>query len=107
MDFAVGGTVVRVVLKSGWPTTTSAGALLDVGRVCQISTRLLLVSATARMVPSVATAVGNCSPVCEAPGSVDVKLACPSTTLAEPPQAGQRAPWPGGSWLWGGNMLAM
>src|SRR6266478_6900869 len=95
MDLAVGGTVVSVDLKSGCPTTTSAGALWDAGMVFQINTRLLFVSATARTAPSVATSVGNCIPLCEAAGSVFVKSACPSTRLAVPPQAGQRWPLPG------------
>src|SRR5215471_4335068 len=107
MDFAVGGTEVNVDLKSGCPTTTSAGALLEEGMVFQINTRLLFVSATARTVPSVATAVGSCRPLCEAAGSMVVKSGCPNTKLALPPQTGQRAPWPGGSCSGAGNLLLM
>jgi hypothetical protein len=46
-----------MVVKSGWPRTRFAGAFEEVGMEFQIRTRLLSVSATAKMVPSVATAV--------------------------------------------------
>ena len=55
-----------------------------VGIDFQIITRLLAVSATARIVPSVATAVGKRRPVCEMRKSVLAKSGWPSTTLAFP-----------------------
>ena len=48
-----------VLVKSGWPTTTSAGWLLMLGMRFQMSTRLWSVSATTTCTPSDATAVGR------------------------------------------------
>src|SRR5262245_41637549 len=92
MDFADGGFDGVFVVKSGWPTTTSAGWLFWLGMVFQISTRLLSVSATTRRTPSEATAVGLRRPlrVGRRVGSVVVKSFWPRTTEAVPTQTGQR-----------------
>src|SRR5437870_4119338 len=92
MELAVGGLTELLLVKFGWPTTTSAGWLLRMGIEFQISTRLLSVSAITRWMPSEATAVGLRSPLCVAfnAGSVVVKSGWPRTIAACPTHAGQR-----------------
>src|ERR1017187_4886198 len=83
--------IVATVAKSGWPRTMSAGWPLVAGMDFQIKMRLLEVSATARMLPSEATAVGERMLDCVMGAEVTVtKSGCPATTEACPPHTGQR-----------------
>src|ERR1700722_2821957 len=60
---AVGGSGLSNELKSGCPTTTSAGAPLVVGMLFQIRTRLLSKSATTSFFPSLQSPSGSPIPV--------------------------------------------
>ena len=76
------------------PNTISAGCPLTVGIDFHSSTRLLAVSATTRICPSDAIAVGKCM-LDAVTGTVGVvvvvsKSGCPTTTVAVPPHTGQR-----------------
>src|SRR5579872_3022660 len=89
MELAV-TTTGASVLKSGWPSTTSAGWPFTVGNEFQMRIRLLAVSATATIFPSEATAKGRFIPVWETAVPDPVKSVCPSTTLACPTHTGHR-----------------
>src|SRR5277367_30428 len=94
-----------MAVKFGWPKTTVAFASLVAGIGFQMSTRLLSVSATTRMLPSLATPVGVRSPLATGAGVVAVlellipeltKSGWPTTTSAPrvsgPMHTGQRMP---------------
>src|ERR1051325_3099084 len=90
-DLAVGALADGLVLvKSGWPTTTSAGWLLTLGMVFQMRTRLWSVSATTTRIPSDRAPVGRRRALLLAArlSVVVVKSGWPSTTVALPRQTG-------------------
>src|SRR5439155_23704693 len=91
MDLAVGTLPpgIELCVKSGCPTTTSAGTPFEVGIVLQMRTRLLSVSATAITLPSDATPVGDRIPAWVRAIFVVVKSFWPNTTSALPRQTGQ------------------
>src|SRR5271170_6585156 len=60
---AVGGSGLADEIKSGCPTTTSAGTPFVVGMEFQIRTRLFASSATTSRVPSLQIPSGSCRPV--------------------------------------------
>jgi hypothetical protein len=70
--------VVKVLCLS----TTSAGALLTVGIVFQINTRLFTASERIKRPPTTAIPIGWFICVCEVPDVPVVKFACPTTTPA-------------------------
>src|SRR5215472_10224654 len=55
----VGGSGLSSEVKSACPTTTSAGAPLEVGMVFQIITRLFIKSATTSLVPLLQSPSGS------------------------------------------------
>ena len=81
--------------KSGWPSTTSGSVPFTSGIELQSRTRLLLVSATARRMPSLCTADGLLRPGTSGRSeeSVVSKSGCPSTVSGRPTQAGHAASW--------------
>src|SRR5271156_45142 len=79
------GESVACEVKSGCPTTTSAGAPLVVGMVFQIKTRWLFSSATTSRVPSLQSSSGWLRPVWLASSPLLVKAGWPTTTSASAP----------------------